>query len=259
MVDSIKSSLRKNGLLGTLHILWHYFFFKLGHTGIYTFYFPAIRRRVHLRRGSSDFSVFRQIFMNYEYDVKYVHADTLQVIVDAGANIGLASLYFHTRFPKAKIVALEPDMDNYKTLLLNTTGIPVIVPLNEALWSRKADLALVNNGFGEWGIQVVETGDATGPTIRATDVSSMFKAHSINFVDVFKIDIEGAEWELFQSDYVPWLEKTGMIIIELHDNFRPGVSKAFYDAINAIPHRVELSGENVVVYNEIKQSNTATA
>jgi FkbM family methyltransferase len=30
-------------------------------------------------------------------------------IVDLGANIGLAALYFGTRYPQAKILSVEPD------------------------------------------------------------------------------------------------------------------------------------------------------
>ena len=42
-----------------------------------------------------------------------------QLYIDAGANIGLTSIYFANKFPNAKIVALEPEIDNYIILQKN--------------------------------------------------------------------------------------------------------------------------------------------
>lgn len=39
-----------------------------------------------------------------------------RVIVDAGANIGLASLFFANKYADAKIIAIEPEEHNFKIL-----------------------------------------------------------------------------------------------------------------------------------------------
>ncbi len=75
-----------------------------------------------VRPKTSDFSTFRQIFMDHEYDFKLL--DVPNIIVDAGANIGLASLFFAQRFPSAKIFALEPDHSNFEMLMKNTNRHP---------------------------------------------------------------------------------------------------------------------------------------
>src|ERR1041385_3761622 len=70
------------------------------------------------RIGSSDWEVFIQIFVNQEYRcVEDIHDPEL--IIDCGANVGYASLYFLTKFPRAHIIAIEPDRANFDMLLRN--------------------------------------------------------------------------------------------------------------------------------------------
>jgi Methyltransferase FkbM domain len=44
---------------------------------------------------------------------------------------------------------------------------------------------------------------------------------AIEFVDLLKIDIEGAEVEVF-ADPILWIDRVGIIAIELHDWLRQG-------------------------------------
>ena len=73
---------------------------------------PEIRFPFHLRIPSSDMFTYEQVYLKREYD--FVAHESPRVIVDAGANIGLASLYFANRFPKARIIAIEAEATNYK-------------------------------------------------------------------------------------------------------------------------------------------------
>ncbi|CAI5982039.1 unnamed protein product [Closterium sp. NIES-65] len=63
-------------------------------------------------------------------------------ILDAGANIGLASLIFALRFPRALIVAVEPARDNFALLQRNVKHLPRILPVNAALWSHDTRIAV---------------------------------------------------------------------------------------------------------------------
>lgn len=45
---------------------------------------------------------------------------TPSVIIDLGANVGYATIYFKNQNPKAKIISVEPDIKNFNQLLLNT-------------------------------------------------------------------------------------------------------------------------------------------
>src|SRR5947207_8900476 len=91
-------------------------------------------RSFWLRNTRSDISIFFQVSVQREYDTrmwqpqhkwleqKYkmiIEAGDTPIIIDAGANIGLASLWFAELFPLAKIFAVEPDMRNLEILERN--------------------------------------------------------------------------------------------------------------------------------------------
>ncbi|WP_409190079.1 FkbM family methyltransferase [Bradyrhizobium sp. RDM4] len=92
---------------------------------------------VELRPRESDVSTFRDIFGSRDYaaycydSVKerlqaaynaILNDGETPVLVDAGANIGAASLWFRQKFPELAIVAIEPDPDNIALLRRNLTG-----------------------------------------------------------------------------------------------------------------------------------------
>lgn len=70
----------------------------------------------------------------------------------------------------------------------------------------------------------------------------------IDYVDVLKIDIEGAEREVFKT-CSPWIKKVGTIVIELHDRFVPGCTDCFREATADFPFHRE-RGELTIVARE---------
>lgn len=243
LLRSLWLSMKRNGFFQTLKLVLHYLRFKTSTESYYTFRFQPLKQSVSLRPGTSDFSVFRQIMMNGEYDMPLPNS---YVIIDAGANIGLASLHFCSRFPGSTIYAIEPDSGNYQALAYQVRDLAGVKIFHRALWSRKEMLQLQVTGADAWGIQVQS---AQGGNVQGIDLTSFMQEQKINQIDVLKVDIEGAEVELFQGNYDYWLRRTRILIIELHETLRPGCEKMFYEAINTISHRLERSGENIVVYN----------
>ncbi len=64
-----------------------------------------------------------------------------------------------------------------------------------------------------------------------------------DYVDILKIDIEGAELEIFSEGSEEWLSKIGLIIVETHERFRPGSDGAVRNALrpmfDELPGRAE--------------------
>lgn len=188
--------------------------------------------RVHLRAGTSDVATFFQIFHDLEYQLDGPAA--VRTIIDAGANIGLSSVFFARRYPSATVVAMEPETSNFELLQKNVASYRGIVPLQAALWSRDATLDVTDPGTGKWGYQVTDRSDGGQPVVQrvnALTVGTVMERAGFDRVDILKLDIEGAEKEVLDASS-GWIDKVGLIVAELHDRFRPGCSRSFYNATN---------------------------
>jgi len=194
---------------------------------------PDVGHPIWLRATSSDLVTYRHIFALQEYGFPVTKAP--RVIVDAGANIGLASLYFANRFPDARVIAVEPAAGNVPLLKKNAAPYPHIQVVDAALWKENTELDLVDPGMGFWAFRTVEHdarpsgGRGAKHSVNAMTVNALLDTCGVDFIDVFKIDIEGAEVELFEHA-ASWLDRVGVIVIELHDRMRPGCSRTVFRA-----------------------------
>jgi FkbM family methyltransferase len=198
---------------------------------------------LHLRLKTSDLPTLQKVWRYQEYAIALKTEP--KFIFDAGANIGVAAIYFATKFPKAKIAAIEPEPENFALLEKNTKPYPNIMPLRAALWRENGEVCLFDPGNGPWAFQTrADTTNAIGRAVAVTIDELMHKL-GVQFIDILKMDIEGAEKEVFETAS-PWIDKVGAIMIELHDRFRPGCSRAFYLATQQFDYEKH-RGETVIL------------
>ena len=208
--------------------------------------------KVFLRNGTSDLPVFRQIFMDCEYELN-LPSSNIKTIIDGGCNVGLASVYFATSFPQSQVIGIEPDESNYRQALKNTASFKQIKVIKAGIWSRDCFLKTVSNmEFGEWGITVEESSEEGHDVIKAITIDSIMEEYNFRTVDILKLDVEGAELEIFKSNYEKWLPKTKIIVIELHDFVKKGCSMQFFKSLSqsGINYNYSMRGENVIIVNE---------
>ena len=169
-------------------------------------------------------------------------------IVDAGANIGLASVYFASRFPNARIVALEVEQSNFELLKRNTKPYPNITCLQKALWSGQKQLSIVNPTDEPWAFRVSEAVSGNAAlSVMSFAVTDVIKEFDHQQIDLLKIDIEGAEKEIFQNGMDHWIDRVGMIAVELHDRIVPGCKKALEGGLCGRNYRMLVSGEYTII------------
>lgn len=199
----------------------------------------GVSRRLVLRRNSSDFAVLRQVIGQRE--VEFNLPSPPEKIVDVGANIGLASVLFANKWPSAQIIAIEPDKDNFELLRKNTCGYQNISCIHGAVWSHRCQMTIKNPDVESFSFQVEEARDGnsansvTGMTVR--DLITLLDGQ----IDLLKIDIEGAEFELFDPKYLDWLGNVQHIAVELHERYAPGVTERVQSA--CIGYRESRHGE----------------
>lgn len=181
--------------------------------------------KFYLRTKSSDLDVFNQIIVNKSYSMLVDYALkkelSIETIVDCGANIGLFSVFIKKHFPNSKIVAIEPFTPNLAIAKKNFDANKLFIKTIEgAVWSQKTKLA-VSRDFRdgrEWAITMAEKENAE---IESFTLIEIMRMANIKNIDILKIDIEGAESQLFDKELsdVSFLECTNMIAIEIHDEF----------------------------------------
>ena len=188
----------------------------------------GLSRPIWLRPATSDWFVMEKVYIDLDYSLmqwpEHQHAiraryesalarGQVPIIVDAGAHIGLATLWFATQFPRARILAVEPAAENFEILRRNVSPYPNITPIDAAIWDRETHVDLVNANGEPWAWETRESETGEVPTVTVPDLLNR-EPNSVPFI--VKIDIEGGELELFRSN-LEWVEQTPLIVFELHD------------------------------------------
>jgi len=209
---------------------------------------PGTGHEVSLRLRGSDYAAFAQVFLAREYDSPNL-PETAPTIVDLGANIGLASVFFGLRYPDARILAVEPDAGNFAALTANTAPLHGRIRCQRAAaWHQDGEINLhTEDAAGQpllpWAVQVSET-PGQG-RVKSCTVPTLLGLSAFAGADILKVDIEGAELEIFSHNAWAWLPRVKLIIVETHDRFRPGSEAAVRRALAAGFEELPRNGENL--------------
>ncbi|BDA51193.1 hypothetical protein COCOBI_18-0700 [Coccomyxa sp. Obi] len=148
-----------------------------------------------------------------------------QTILDAGANIGVATLALAHMYPMAQIVVVEPEPGNCRVLEANTMTYPNVHVECSGLWDKDASLGMVKPSDGrDWGWITEEVDEGTLGSLHAVSVQSLLKKYNLASFEYMKLDIEGSEWQIFrQDDNLEWLKGVKLMSLEVHPSLtRPG-------------------------------------
>ncbi|MBU6261709.1 MAG: FkbM family methyltransferase [Bacteroidetes bacterium] len=203
--------------------------------------------RIYLRKKYADNYTFKQVFLEdqYNFNIPFTPA----TIIDGGANIGLASVYFAHRYPSATIVAVEPSQENFKVVEKNIAGFSKVTAKLGGIWNENKHLAIVNAKDNDNAFMVEEVDAATPGSIPAYSIGSIMQEMNWSSIDLLKLDIEGSEKEVFEKNYECWLPHTKMIIIEVHDHMRKGAAKSVFTAMNKYHFSFSMHHENLLFIN----------
>ncbi len=208
---------------------------------------PGVKHSFGVRKGTSDTGTFRQVFKEDQY--RFNFDEPINSIIDAGANIGLASIVFGNKYPNAKIIAIEPDKGNFELMKKNVSPYNVR-PVMAGVWNKSTNLEVIDHGHGAWAYTVEEVEHPTKNSIPALSINQIMADSNFDRIDILKIDIEGSEKEVFETDYELWLPKTKYLIVEMHDSMRPGASKSVFSAISKFNFSFRSRRENLLFTNQ---------
>jgi FkbM family methyltransferase len=212
------------GLLPFLHFEYQK---RARHSGPFNLISKKLDFPVRARPKTSDLLVFYQVLVFNEYRcVSGLRSPKL--IIDLGANVGYSSAYFLSQFKGCSVIAVEPDAANFVELKKNLTPYKDRVKtIQAAVWPHSERISLHHPGLGEeWGVRVKPSANGDVETITIPD---LLRISGQKRISLLKIDIEGAEIDLFNSRTDEWLNEVDNIVIELHGE---EAEKAFFRKID---------------------------
>jgi len=157
----------------------------------------------YVEQSSAD-HIFSEIFIGACYPLAENNKDK-KIIVDIGANIGFFTFYAHMKFPKSKIISVEANPNNFKILQknINENKLSDCVRIfNNVISSSKGKQPFYLSTNPGWSSSYKKRGSENGEMIYLVplSLSKLFQLNNINRVDVLKIDIEGAEYDILLND-----------------------------------------------------------
>lgn len=175
--------------------------------GTFRFSFGPVR----YTDASSLLTMYSEIFVDRMLETQLPDAPR---ILDCGANIGLATIWFKMRYPQASVTLFEPDpelvrvlIENLETLALNDAEI---VPSAVSGISGAVPFARATPMSGR-----IATGSSL--TVESVRLSDWIQQP----VDLLKLDIEGSEFDVIENLCASGkIDRVGRIICEIHDNSR---------------------------------------
>lgn len=191
----------------------------------------SFQNKTHfIRRYSSDLNVFEQIFVNGEYNqlLEMINRagliDSPLTIVDCGSNIGLFSSWIMDRTIVKKVISIEADKENFdfqKQIFKKTGRSDKCFLLNKAIWSDSDSVLQISSNFRdglEWSRNVVQAGYSSNGTLKSISLNQIWDEFIGGNVHILKIDIEGTEKIVFDSEssFDVMLTNVKIIAIEIH-------------------------------------------
>ena len=207
---------RQLSVLLRLAGLWQTFSFlgqRLLNLPLTSVHVKGISSPIYLRPGTSDWTALRHVL---DCDVPLAREPRL--IIDGGANVGFASVLWANKYPRSRILAVEPHRDNATIMRLNCRYYPNVELIASAIWSSSTRLEIANpNSHIHGGFQVREATSARNPhTFDGITITELLHRTDESEIDLLKLDIEGAEVEVFSKGYHDWIDRINTLVIECH-------------------------------------------
>jgi FkbM family methyltransferase len=173
-----------------------------------TFNFKGVELR--MPDAASFRFMFKEIFKQEIY--KFRSRNRKPYIIDAGANIGLSTIYFKSIYPESEIIAFEPDNSifNYLQKNISQFNYKDVQLIKKGLWDKETMLGFNSEGADGGAIDFNEQ-KKTQTEIEVTSLKPFLNRK----VDFLKIDIEGAEYTVLQ-DIEKNLNLVQRIFVEYH-------------------------------------------
>lgn len=155
---------------------------------------------------SYDIPIINELYAQDIYKLHSLSLPNAPTILDVGAHIGSFSVAIHTRYPDAVITAFEPHPSNFSFLKKNA---PFAKCVNAAVSSNEGEAHL-----GDHKASSAYALSDSGIIVKTVTLDSYI--NSANHIDLLKVDVEGAEKDIFEHLEPEMLKRINKIMMEIH-------------------------------------------
>lgn len=193
---------------------------------------------IYCRAKTTDVSEAIIINSDLEYPSKYFPTKKNPIIVDIGANIGAFSIYTYNYLQNKhpKIYAIEPSLNNFQQLNKNL-GLYKnwnIIPFKLAISSSNGSALLdISGAFDSHFLKKHGEKGFNSETVQTLKFDTFCQKNNISTIDLLKIDIEGGEYDLFETSHNFIRKIAKIIMIEVHHIGRDNIDVFQKKYINA--------------------------
>lgn len=201
-----------------------------------------------------DFVVLQEVFLDKEYEIEY--DIDFKVIFDLGSNVGASVLFFILRYPSAHIYAFEPDPDNILMFNLNLAPfMDRITLIEKAVWKNNDEIRrFYKIAERHYSSSIFEREKSNIIIeVRTITLDKIINDYKLNYIDLMKFDIEGAEKVVFET--FEQIGKVHFLIGEVHPGIVDISVKSFSQSLQKFRLvRFSKSDTLLLINKEILQS-----
>tara|TARA_R110002073_G_scaffold335986_1_gene529733 strand:- start:3284 stop:3805 length:522 start_codon:yes stop_codon:yes gene_type:complete len=165
----------------------------------------------------------------------------------------MSALWFAQKYPEARIIAIEPNRENYELLEKNVRPYKnQITSFFGGVWPKDVGLIIENPEAGAQHYRTREVPLETQGALNAITINTILKKAEVDEIFIVKIDIEGGQAALFKEN-TSWVKKTHLIVLELDDWQFPwkGTSRSFFSCVSKYHFDYLLHGENIFCFQDL--------
>lgn len=210
----------------------------------------GFRPVMNLTNTEPIYSNYKEFFIQKIYDG--LDMDGCGVVIDAGANIGLWSKYILSRNPK-QVYCLEPNQKALRDLTENMRENHNVIIVPKAISTSDGTIKFYEDRNSLIS-SIFPSGDGHEIEVESITFQTFLNDYKVETVDLFKMDIEGAEFSIIDSFGKNEFEKIDSFLIEYHE-WNGGSKQQLVDKLISFGYHIqELSGHMYIFAYKQKKS-----
>lgn len=173
----------------------------------------------------------------------------IKLIVDVGSNVGFSTGLLAAGWPESKVIGFEMDEQsvNQSRIYLSEFDDRVKIFHTVLGWPEREDQAVISTSNTVSSLKQYDFGQGYKDiTVNIISFDNALKLAGIEkeYIDILKMDIEGAEWEII-NDGGEWSNRVSIFVIETHSHHRP--YQDFEDQIRSLGFKITFNHKGQLV------------